>query len=57
VGIGRPERKEEVVNYVLSPFRKEETETLKEAIEKAVNCLKEILQKGEIDNKIMSKCN
>ena len=57
VGIGRPERKEEVVNYVLSPFRKEEIETLKESIEKAVNCLKEILQKGEIDNKIMSKCN
>jgi len=57
VGIGRPEGKEEVVNYVLSPFREEEIETLKETIEKAVNCLKEILQKGGIDNKIMSKCN
>jgi PTH1 family peptidyl-tRNA hydrolase len=57
VGIGRPERKEEVVNYVLSPFREEELKALKKIIERAVTCLKEILRKGGIDNKIMSKCN
>jgi len=39
VGVGRPERKEEVVNYVLSDFTKDELECIKknfETIKKAV---------------------
>lgn len=56
VGIGRPERKEDVVNYVLSPFNDGEIEVIRNAVATAVNCLKAILQKGEIDNKIMSEC-
>ncbi|ADY73639.1 Peptidyl-tRNA hydrolase [Desulfurobacterium thermolithotrophum DSM 11699] len=57
IGIGRPQTKEEVVNYVLSPFREDELEALGKAIDKAVSCLKEVIKKGDIDNKIMSKCN
>jgi len=40
VGVGRPERKEEVVNYVLSDFTKDELECIKknfETIKKAVS--------------------
>ncbi len=33
IGIGRPERKEEVESYVLSPFQKEETTALEGALE------------------------
>jgi len=57
IGIGRPPTKEEVVNYVLSPFGKDELPILEEALEKAVDCLEEILKAKEITNKIMSKCN
>ncbi|MEO2083112.1 MAG: aminoacyl-tRNA hydrolase, partial [Desulfurobacteriaceae bacterium] len=57
VGIGRPERKEEVVDYVLSPFKEEELGIIEEAILKATGCLKAIVESGEIDNKIMNRCN
>jgi len=57
VGIGRPERKEEVVDYVLSPFKKEEVDIIEKAICKAADCLKAVLELGEIDNKIMNRCN
>jgi len=57
VGIGRPERKEEVVDYVLSPFKKEEVDIIEKAICKATDCLKAVLELGEIDNKIMNRCN
>jgi len=39
VGIGRPKRKEDVVNYVLSPFSKEEEETARMVIKKAAECV------------------
>jgi len=57
VGIGRPERKEEVVDYVLSPFKKEEVDIIEKAICRATDCLKAVLELGEIDNKIMNRCN
>lgn len=37
VGVGRPENREEIVDYVLSAFDEEENEILNEAIEKAIN--------------------
>ncbi len=57
IGIGRPERKEEVVDYVLSPFKDEELPTVEDAVSRAASCVIEILKKGEIDQKIVSKCN
>jgi len=57
VGIGRPERKEEVVDYVLSPFGEEELEVVERAISKAADCVKSIVESGEINNKIMNRCN
>ncbi len=39
VGIGRPKGKEEVVNYVLSPFSKKELEVLGAVIKKASECI------------------
>jgi len=39
IGIGRPKRKEEVVRYVLSPFSKEEEETLRAVLKKAAECV------------------
>ncbi len=39
IGIGRPKRKEDVVNYVLSPFKKDELETLYAVIHKASECV------------------
>jgi len=57
IGIGRPPTKEEVVDYVLSPFKKDELPTLERALERAVDCLEEILKAKEINNQIMSKCN
>ncbi len=57
IGIGRPASKEEVVNYVLSPFRKEELNVVKEAVEKASDCVLRILESGDINNKILTECN
>jgi len=56
VGIGRPERKEEVVNYVLSPFSKEEEPLLEEVLERAASCVCRIVEEG-LNNKILSQCN
>ncbi len=39
IGIGRPESKEEVVNYVLSPFEKSELEILQKVIEESKKVL------------------
>jgi PTH1 family peptidyl-tRNA hydrolase len=57
IGIGRPSSKEEVVNYVLSPFRKEEKAVIDETLEKAADCVLKILEEGEITNKILTECN
>jgi len=38
IGIGRPQKKEDVVNYVLSNFSREEEESLIEIIARAVDC-------------------
>ncbi len=57
VGIGRPERKEDVVNYVLSPFFAEEKEKVEEVIKRAAKCAVEVILNGSVDNSIMSKCN
>ncbi len=57
VGIGRPERKEDVVEYVLSPFADRELETVIDVIDRAARCTVEIIKQGSVDNKIMSKCN
>ncbi|MEO2082452.1 MAG: aminoacyl-tRNA hydrolase [Desulfurobacteriaceae bacterium] len=57
IGIGRPERKEDVVNYVLSPFGKSELPVIEEAVEKGAECLEEIIRSGEISQKLLSKCN
>jgi len=56
VGIGRPERKEEVVNYVLSPFKGEELPLVKEAVERAAECVIQALE-GGITNTLINKCN
>ncbi len=56
IGIGRPATKDEVVNYVLSPFSEEEEEIVKGAVERAANCIKDVLQRGEIDQNTLSKC-
>jgi PTH1 family peptidyl-tRNA hydrolase len=56
VGIGRPERKEDVVNYVLSPFKREELSTLEPALKKAADCIVEIVKRGKVDQKLISKC-
>ena len=46
VGASRPGRKEDVVNYVLSDFNKEEKILLPEIIEKAVSCCQAWLEDG-----------
>ncbi|WP_456455464.1 aminoacyl-tRNA hydrolase [Thermovibrio sp.] len=57
IGIGRPERKEEVVNFVLSPFKEKELPIIEEAVEKATKCVLEIAERGEIEENLISKCN
>jgi PTH1 family peptidyl-tRNA hydrolase len=39
IGIGRPKKKEDVVNYVLSPFSKEEQDLVRAVIKKATECV------------------
>lgn len=46
VGIGRPQEKEEVIDYVLSPFSEEEWRELSPALEDAAFALEFILEKG-----------
>lgn len=56
VGIGRPATKEEVVDYVLSPFRKEELPVVEEAVKRAANCVETLLREGT-SQKTTSKCS
>jgi len=57
VGIGRPEQREQVVDYVLSPFKEDDLEKVQASIERAVDCIERILSKREIDEKTLSYCN
>jgi len=44
IGIGRPKKKEEVVDYVLSPFSPEEEKLIDRAVKKAVRCVVRALE-------------
>ncbi len=55
IGIGRPATKKEVVNYVLSPFNKDETLLVEKVISSSVDCLLNVLKYG-ID-KSLNMCN
>jgi peptidyl-tRNA hydrolase, PTH1 family len=44
VGVGRPEEKENIVDYVLSPFDKEDSGLIKETMEKAVQTVEAVLE-------------
>jgi len=57
IGIGRPERKEEVVNFVLSPFKEKELPIIEQAVEKAAKCVLKVVERGEIEENLISKCN
>ena len=46
VGIGTPENKEDMINYVIGPIPKREKEVLEESIEKAADSVIEILKSG-----------
>lgn len=46
IGIDRPPRKEEVIDYVLSPFREEEAQRLPEIIKRASEALLTLLEEG-----------
>jgi PTH1 family peptidyl-tRNA hydrolase len=48
VGIGRPEDKDDIVDYVLSPFDKEDSDLISETIEQAVQTLEAALE--ELNN-------
>lgn len=56
IGIGRPERKEDVVRYVLSPFEEDEVPKLRSAVGRAVECIERAINEG-IDQKTLSYCN
>ena len=49
VGIGRPEDKDDIVDYVLSPFDKEDSDLISETIEQAVQTLEAALE--ELDKR------
>ncbi|WP_456464280.1 aminoacyl-tRNA hydrolase [Persephonella sp.] len=55
IGIGRPERKEQVVDYVLSPFSKDQQLIVEKVIQSAAQCVVNVLKYG-ID-KSMNLCN
>ncbi len=46
VGIGRPERKEEVIDYVLSPFSQEQMKKLPHLLERTTNALLSLFEEG-----------
>jgi len=46
IGIGRPQNKSEVVDFVLSPFTREEKEVLKETIKTSIKAIETIIAKG-----------
>jgi len=55
IGIGRPKNKKEVVNYVLSPFGREEEEIAQAVIKKASECVLRSLELSPQD--AMEFCN
>lgn len=55
IGIGRPANKKDVVNYVLSPFSKEEKFILEKVLSSATDCIINVLKYG-ID-KAIGQCN
>lgn len=55
VGIGRPERKEDVADYVLSPFRDGEKLLLERVITHCDECISNVLKYGV--DKSMNFCN
>ncbi len=55
IGIGRPKRKEEVVNYVLTPFSKEEQELVRAVVKKAGECVLRSIELSPQD--AMEFCN
>jgi len=46
VGIGRPQRKEEVIDYVLSPFSEEQMERLPQLLERTTEAILSLLEEG-----------
>ena len=44
VGVGRPEHKEDIVDYVLSPFDKEDSGLINEAMEQAVQTVEAAIE-------------
>lgn len=55
IGIGRPAIKEQVVDYVLSPFEKDEELLMEKVINESAKCLLNVLKYG-ID-KSLNSCN
>jgi PTH1 family peptidyl-tRNA hydrolase len=55
IGIGRPERKDQVADYVLSEFSKDEKLLMEKVIKEAADCILNVLKYG-ID-KSMNMCN
>ncbi|SNR82435.1 aminoacyl-tRNA hydrolase [Desulfurobacterium atlanticum] len=54
IGIGRPERKEMVANYVLQPFSKEQLPIIEMAIDEATRWVTEIIDGKPIEAKTCS---
>ena len=46
IGIGKPENKDEMINYVIEAIPKREKEILKQSVDKAANSVIEILNNG-----------
>ena len=46
VGIGKPQYKDDMINYVIGPVPKEEQEILQQGVNKAVEAIEEILKNG-----------
>lgn len=46
VGIGKPQFKNDMINYVIGPIQKEEQKILEQGIKKAVVAIEEILKNG-----------
>ena len=48
LGIGRPPRREDVIDYVLSPFSSEEADARRVMIDEAVERLEDLLNRAEV---------
>ncbi|MCX7760943.1 MAG: aminoacyl-tRNA hydrolase [Hydrogenothermaceae bacterium] len=55
VGIGRPQSKEDVADYVLSPFDRDEELTVEKVLSHCEDCLLNVLKYGV--DKAMNSCN